>query len=648
MNLDIGTKYEQSLDLDFRKKDGVFYTSKNIADYIVQNTLGIICSNKKIELKIDNKFADKNKLETYKNWLSNLKILDPACGSGIFLIAVFDFLISEYKLSVNSIDEKLILKNNIFGVDIDEKSVENTKQILIQKYNQFLDLSENIKCGNSLISDKKISEKAFHWETEFKEIMDNGGFDIVVGNPPYVYSRDGRIDNEEQKYFRKNYNFIQHRVNTYFLFVDKSYNILKEKGYFGFIIPNTWQTVNSFSELRKFLITKTSELNIINVFDKIFKDASVDTCLLSFKKDKPTKILLGELENAEIKIIGKFGYPRKVGQLNYQGNTFPSPIFIAFGNKNSTLERVEYLKFVQLYVGSRKFDKSIFIAPDFYINFKLAKNPIYFKLLNKIQDNSVEIEKVADVKTGIIAYLKNNGIPKQTVEDVKNRIYHSDKQEDIDYLKYFMGKDITRYKYRWSGQWIKYGKNLGRMRQADLFENERILIKQIPSPLPYCLNAVYVNEHIINDINSTIITNFRKNPLFLLSIINSKLTSFWFVIYFDKLQRKIFPQFKIHDLKKFPIPKANEKDEKKIIKLTNLILSLNNDLQNKSEKFIKRIKSNLKIEEISSKLHNFYDYNFNIFVSEVKKKKVKLSLKQQDDWEEYFDFHKKEIIDLDN
>ncbi len=599
MNLDIGTKYEQSLDLDFRKKDGVFYTSKNIADYIVKNTLGIICSNKKIELKIDNKFADKNKLETYKNWLSNLKILDPACGSGIFLIAVFDFLISEYKLSVNSIDEKLILKNNIFGVDIDEKSVENTKQILIQKYNQFLDLSENIKCGNSLISDKKISEKAFHWETEFKEIMDNGGFDIVVGNPPYVYSRDGRIDNEEQKYFRKNYNFIQHRVNTYFLFVDKSYNILKEKGYFGFIIPNTWQTVNSFSELRKFLITKTSELNIINVFDKIFKDASVDTCLLSFKKDKPTKILLGELENAEIKIIGKF-------------------------------------------------DKSIFIAPDFYINFKLAKNPIYFKLLNKIQDNSVEIEKVADVKTGIIAYLKNNGIPKQTVEDVKNRIYHSDKQEDIDYLKYFMGKDITRYKYRWSGQWIKYGKNLGRMRQADLFENERILIKQIPSPLPYCLNAVYVNEHIINDINSTIITNFRKNPLFLLSIINSKLTSFWFVIYFDKLQRKIFPQFKIHDLKKFPIPKANEKDEKKIIKLTNLILSLNNDLQNKSEKFIKRIKSNLKIEEISSKLHNFYDYNFNIFVSEVKKKKVKLSLKQQDDWEEYFDFHKKEIIDLDN
>ena len=299
-----------------RKKEGVFYTPKYITKYIIENTIDTLCSEKKEKLQINNLLIDDsfhkkdkklnkkgiqlfNILKSYKEWLFTLKILDPACGSGAFLSQTLVFLINEHKQIDDLIVEltgeqirlfdidKTILENNIYGVDINEESVEIAKLSLwlrtAQKGRKLSDLSNNIKCGNSLIDDHEIAgNKAFDWNIEFKEIMNNGGFDVIIGNPPYIYSRNNKITSEEQKFFRKNYNFIQHRVNTYFLFIEKSHEILKNNGNLGFIIPNTWQTVNSFSELRKFLITQTSKLSIINVWDKIFKDANVDTCLLSF------------------------------------------------------------------------------------------------------------------------------------------------------------------------------------------------------------------------------------------------------------------------------------------------------------------------------------------------------------------------------
>ena len=187
-----------------RKKDGVFYTPKYITQYIVENTIGTLCTEKRKELEIeeiefdgsyrakDGKLLTKGKklyqkLNNYKDWLLSLKIVDPACGSGAFLNQALNFLIAEHKNIDDIIAEltntalrlfdtdKAILENNLYGVDINEESVEIAKLSLwlrtAQKGRKLSSLNDNIKCGNSLIDDPEIAgEKAFNWNMEFPQV----------------------------------------------------------------------------------------------------------------------------------------------------------------------------------------------------------------------------------------------------------------------------------------------------------------------------------------------------------------------------------------------------------------------------------------------------------------------------------------------
>lgn len=602
-----------------RKKDGVFYTPKYITKYIVDNTVGNLCKEKKAELGIieeeyeqersgkQNKTKVKalqGKIEQYRSWLLGITICDPACGSGAFLNQALEFLITEHRY-IDELQAKLfgdgfvfqniensILENNLFGVDINDESIEIAKLSLwlrtAQKGRKLTSLNNNIKCGNSLISDKAVAgDKAFDWENEFPDIFAKGGFDVVIGNPPYVYSRDNKITEIQQKYFRETYRFIQHRVNTYFLFIDLSYRILNKNGYLGFIIPNTWLTVDSFSSLREFIINQTGELSIVNIFDAIFSDANVDTCLLKFKKSTPTTVELSEMSSSNLEILGNL-----------------------------------------------KLDQ--FHKPDFIINFTSLRNPEIEKLINLINEKSIPLSEMADVKMGVVSYLAGDGTPKQTREDVKNRIYHSNEKIDDNWVQYFDGKDINRYLYNWSGQWIKYGRNLARFGQDYLFMNERILIKQIPSIPPYCMNAVYVKEHFINDINSTIISDFKTHPLFILSILNSKLLSFWFVNTFDKFQRKIFPQFKGKDLKRFPIPIISEGHKQTLSDKADSMLKSKKNLLEISQKFQRTIQRKFGLEDLPKSLQDWHLLSYSNFIKELTKRGIKISLAQEVEWEDYF------------
>ncbi len=184
-----------------RKKDGVFYTPKYITKYIVDNTVGKLCTDKKAELQLDEEdySTDRkhhrktiqplfDKLTTYRNWLLQLTICDPACGSGAFLIQALDHLITEHryidelqaKLFGDAIvltdTEKSILENNLFGVDINEESVEIAKLSLwlrtAQPNRKLNDLNNNIKCGNSLIDDPAVAgDRAFNWQKEFPQVF---------------------------------------------------------------------------------------------------------------------------------------------------------------------------------------------------------------------------------------------------------------------------------------------------------------------------------------------------------------------------------------------------------------------------------------------------------------------------------------------
>lgn len=304
-----------------RKKDGVFYTPRYITAYIVENTLGRLCAEKKAELELDEseyttekrrqkatkqKLADR--LKAYREWLLSLTICDPACGSGAFLNAALEFLISEHAL-LDELTAKLygdalvfpdienaILENNLYGVDINEESVEIAKLSLwlrSAKPNRKLNvLSNNIKCGNSLISDPEVAgDKAFDWQREFPHVFERGGFDVVIGNPPYVLCQPSNTEEIILNYY-KTYQVASYKIDLFHLFFEQGIKLLKQRGSLGFITPNTYLTNTYVEKLRTYLLT--SKIYNLTLNSKgVFADASVDVCTIFIDKQTPANENIG-------------------------------------------------------------------------------------------------------------------------------------------------------------------------------------------------------------------------------------------------------------------------------------------------------------------------------------------------------------------
>lgn len=293
-----------------RKKDGVFYTPKYITKYIVDNTVGKLCEEKKAELKLHEEEYHKGrknrqkktledllaKLDTYREWLLSLTICDPACGSGAFLNQALDFLIREHTYVdelktallggalVLSDIENTILERNIYGVDLNEESVEIAKLSLwlrtAQPRRKLNSLNNNIKCGNSLIDSKAVAgDKAFKWEEEFPEVFAAGGFDVVIGNPPYVFARDN-MSSDLKSYYSNNYVSAEYQVNTYLLFMEQTINIIKNRANYGLIIPNAWLMVSSARGLRNLILEECSVDEIINLAGYSFEGVNVETIII--------------------------------------------------------------------------------------------------------------------------------------------------------------------------------------------------------------------------------------------------------------------------------------------------------------------------------------------------------------------------------
>jgi len=194
------------------------------------------------------------------------------------------------------------LEKNIYGVDINEESVEIAKLSLwlhtAKKERKLSDLSGNIKCGNSLIDNKEIAgEKAFLWQNEFSEIMQNGGFDVIVGNPPYVRSRD--LDNFQNNFFLKNYKFVQSGFDLATLFVEKGLNLLKANGYLGFITTNKFFTARYGLKLRTHLIDQRKFRTLVNLKSGVFADTPVETVIMIISQKPNSSINYAQLKPIE-------------------------------------------------------------------------------------------------------------------------------------------------------------------------------------------------------------------------------------------------------------------------------------------------------------------------------------------------------------
>ena len=627
-----------------RKKDGIFYTPKYITKYIVENSIKNWLDDKRKELGEDElpeltekdfeiKYASKKSDKRiysenfkkhidfwtkYREAVKNIKIVDPACGSGAFLITAFEYLLN-YNNYLNdkifdltgtkdlfSDTTREILQNNIFGVDLNKESVEITKLSLwlktADKNKTLASLENNIKCGNSLIDDPEIAgEMAFDWEKEFPEIFENGGFDIVVGNPPYVFARDN-FSEIEKNYYIKNYVSSNYQINTYILFMEKSFKLLKNKGYASMIVPNSWLMMYSGKGIREYILEKIKLLEIVNLVGHSFENVNVETVIYFGYKEKGefvTRVLLNK------------------------GKEF---IYSHSKNSISFINEEEKL-------------------------FKVFSDECSEEINKKIFENSIALDEIVEIKAGLQAYEKGKGIPKQTEEDVKNRPYDYTYKFDEETYKYLEGNNVVRYSINWSGQYLKYGENLAAPRSVELFNGKKIIIREITGAFPKNIISTYTEEfYLYNRSNIGIIEKENKkiDLKYILVVLNSTLISYYFMKNTAKSVRKLFPKIILNDLRKFPFKEISLKEQQQFIEKANKILTLNKEFQEILQKFQRMIMREFSLEKISTKLQNWYLLNFAEFIKELSKVKVKLNLSQKADWEDYFIAEKSKAETLNN
>jgi len=195
------------------------------------------------------------------------------------------------------------------------------------------------------------------------------------------------------------------------------------------------------------------------------------------------------------------------------------------------------------------------VAPSFIIQLSLLKDANSRDLLARVESTSKPLSCFARVSTGLKAYQTGKGKPRQTDKHKENRLFHAKRKLNHTYGRYLDGVDVSRYHLGWSGEWLSYGDWLAEPRRSVAFDGERILVRQIPGSPPYLIHAVITTERFYHDINSMVVFDpVGDIPLkFILGVVNSRLLSTWFQKKYDKLQRKIFPQFKVKELAAFPI-----------------------------------------------------------------------------------------------
>lgn len=596
-----------------RKKDGVFYTPKYITKYIVENTVGKLCTEKKNEFQIieEEYFTDKKrqiqtkkslleKLTKYREWLLKITIVDPACGSGAFLNEALNFLIAEH-VYIDELEAKLlgggiifpnvensILENNLFGVDINEESVEIAKLSLwlrtAQPNRKLNDLNNNIKCGNSLIDDPEVAgDKAFNWEKEFPTVFANGGFDVVIGNPPYGAS----FNKLETSYLLKTYQNQSYQLDSYLIFTEILKHITKKNGFASFIMPNTWLSTLLSEKIRKFIFSNfcLNEIRHYNYF--VFDDATVETDIyilrISNPKENIIQISLIDKNNSQVcKYIPQLSIIEKEGK----------PINI--------------------------YDKE---------EYSLIKSKIF---------SNIKLEKLSKIVQGTKPFQIGKGNPIQDEKIAREQPFVKNHKLDNSFRPLLRGSLINRYSNLWNNDyWISYGDWLAEPRYSAKFDfNEKLIIRQTGDSII----ATYDNKQFIARDNLYILREelATNNIKYLLCLLNSKLITWCFRNFINPEVGKVMAQVKRGHLIELPIVEISLENQQPFIEKADIMLSLNKEIQDILLKFRKNLVREFGLDDLPTKLQNWHLLSYPDFLKEIEKKKVKLTLSQKAEWEEYF------------
>ncbi len=559
---------------EVKKAGGVYYTPQYIVEYIVNNTVG-----KLIAGKTPDEIAD-------------IKILDPACGSGSFLLGAYTYLLKyhldwytshqpkkhkhamfqvrENEWYLTTAEKKRILLNNIFGVDIDPQAVEVTKLSLLLKVlehesRESIDqqvklglegvlpnLDDNIKCGNSLIGpdfyDKQQTTlfnedeirkiNVFNWNDDVKgfgKIMKRGGFNCVIGNPPYVMF----AELPGVTYLLEKYTQSFGKPDLYRFFIEKSYYLLNNNGLFAFILPNTLLTIPAAKLLREFLLKNTNIVKICNFWGQVFRNVDTNNIILIYEKKEPSD---------SVQILDDRA-------LQPSGETLlKAEIESNFISKKDWLDD-ETFKF------------SIFVSSEI------------LPILKRIGDCSLPFHNFAKYTLGMQVY--HNTM--HTSEQINNRVYHSNEKRDQSYFPESRGTNIKRYNFEnVFKEYVAYGSWCYNKPEWEYFSAPRIVMREIPAQTLIC--AYTDSIHCSNKATIIVIPKENTNIYYLLGILNSKLMGFYIKNAGEKSKQRLFPRISLTMVRNLPIRPIDQRISSEKSQHDKLI-SLVEDMINLQKKY---------------------------------------------------------------
>jgi adenine-specific DNA-methyltransferase len=487
-----------------RKQQGIYYTPKFVVDYIVRETVGRFLK------------------ERSHNEIVNIKILDPACGSGSFLIRAYDELLNYHAYQKGKVSADLdqwerrrILTGNIFGVDLDRQAVEIARLNLLlrslSKQETLPSLTDRIRQGNSLISgseeelrsyfgDNWQEKKPFNWETQFKDIMARGGFDVVIGNPPYV--KVTSLDPSDRDYFMSHFETAVKRFDIYIGFIERGLKLLKDDGLFGFIIPYPFLSQDYAERLRSYVLEHCTLERIVDFSEfKVFADPIVRNIILILKKQADQKVRGGHL----IQVVTPI-HSLSFEEPSLRINAIPQSLFARMPGAM----------------------------------FRIDLDSETETVVSKIDSCSISLGTVAIASWGA------RGVPIS--------VFHLDKPINEHCKPMIKGENIERYALAWTGKWFLYEPDkLYRPAFPELFESEKIVISKVTGDegiiSTYDMEGYYTDDslcccilkHRLSDKEVSFLGKRKIKILpeevklsrqyslkYILGLINSKLLNFYF------------------------------------------------------------------------------------------------------------------------
>lgn len=546
---------------EVRKAGGVYYTPTFIVNYIVNNTVDEILKGKTPELLRSNP----------------IRILDPACGSGSFLIGAFQYLmdwfldwyinndpskwakgkspaimetLGGWQLTLDK--KKQILLDHIFGVDIDYQAVEVTKLSLLLKVVEnpgqlslmeeriLPDLGENIKCGNSLISndyfdnllviddEERHRVNPFEWRTSFSKVFLNGGFDVVIGNPPYHSVK--LMEQPDKNYFYSKYKSADKRFNLFSIFIEKSISLLRSDGLFGNILPSALLANSQFTILRRLILDNFMIRNIVDFKGGVFSGANIETLIL----------VLTRQDLLERRIKSSFPVIYEIKDFNKQ----------EFCSKKQTQE--EFFK---------NKGNVFTIGNSFNIGHsEFSTLSEFVRILNGINTGNI-----ADK---IITKSKESDFCKPIIDgkDIQRYSPPNFRDQYVIYdAKYVekLRKEWSRKKLDWTARIIK---------RQNYFEQEKLIVQRIRNlSLERRLVFTYDNENYYTSINISVLILKENSPYnlkYFLGILNSSFMNNFFKRNYHSIQIK--NQF-LSELPIYSIDFSSQPDVKRYNKMIALV-----------------------------------------------------------------------------